>query len=61
MIAEIFAPESLALVLIVAAVVIGTKRLPEIARSLGRAKGELQKGLREGEEPDEPSPPPERP
>lgn len=61
MIAEIFAPESLALVLIVAAVVIGTKRLPEIARSLGRAKGELQKGLREGEEPDEPSAPPARP
>lgn len=60
MTAEIFAPDSIALILVVAAVVFGTKRLPEIARSLGRAKGELQRGLREGDELDgsSPAPPP---
>jgi sec-independent protein translocase protein TatA len=52
MTAEIFAPDSIALILVVAALVFGSKRLPEMARALGRAKGELQRGLREGDELD---------
>ena len=39
-------------VLIVVAVVIvlfGAKKIPDLARSLGKAKGEFKKGLAEGE------------
>jgi sec-independent protein translocase protein TatA len=31
------------------AVVLGAKKLPEMARSFGRAQGEFKKGLREGD------------
>ena len=34
-------------------VLFGAKRLPEMARSLGRAQGEFRKGLREGQLEDE--------
>ena len=37
------------IVLIVLAVLFGTKKIPELARSLGKAKGEFKKGLAEGE------------
>lgn len=42
------APEIL---LIVGAIVVlfGAKKLPEIARSVGKAKGEFKKGLEEGD------------
>ena len=42
------APEIL---LVVGAIVVlfGAKRLPEIARSVGKAKGEFKKGLEEGD------------
>ena len=49
MIADIMSPEGIAVVLVAIGVLFGMKRLPEMARSIGRAKGELQKGLREGE------------
>ena len=41
-------PESWVFVVAIAAVIFGTSKLPEIARSIGRSKGEFQKGLREG-------------
>jgi sec-independent protein translocase protein TatA len=42
-------PETLLLVAIVAIVIFGGAKIPELARSLGKAKGEFQKGLQEGD------------
>ena len=43
-------PETITIVLIVALVVFGGSKIPELARSLGKAKGEFQKGLSEEDE-----------
>jgi sec-independent protein translocase protein TatA len=40
--------ETIGIVALVAIVVFGGAKIPELARSLGRAKGEFQKGLSEG-------------
>lgn len=37
------------IVVLVVAVLFGAKKIPELARSLGKAKGEFMKGLKEGE------------
>lgn len=42
-------PETLGIALIIAVVVFGASRLPQIARSVGQAKGEFEKGLKEGD------------
>lgn len=43
-------PWQLAICVIVAFVLFGgAKKIPELARSIGRAKGEFKKGLEEGE------------
>ncbi len=42
------------IVVLVVAVLFGAKKIPELARSLGKAKGEFMKGLKEGEK-EEPS------
>jgi sec-independent protein translocase protein TatA len=54
-------PPELLIVAIVAVVVLfGAKKLPEMARSAGRAQGEFKKGLKEGAAPDDkPQAPPE--
>jgi sec-independent protein translocase protein TatA len=56
-------PNELLVVAIVALVVIfGAKKIPEMARSLGRAQSEFKKGLREGQrELDEAPPAPQPP
>ena len=41
------------IVLVVFAVLFGAKKIPELARSLGKAKGEFKKGLAEGEKLEE--------
>ena len=46
-VAEIFSPDIL-IVLVVIAVLFGGAKLPKLARSLGSAKGEFEKGLRDG-------------
>ncbi len=54
-------PEYIALILILALVLFGAKRLPELARSLGQGVKEFRKSVREiSEDPDssESSPPP---
>ncbi|MBO7181814.1 MAG: twin-arginine translocase TatA/TatE family subunit [Kiritimatiellae bacterium] len=38
----------LLIVLLIIALVFGAKKIPEIARALGRSSGEFKKGLREG-------------
>jgi len=42
-------PEDIGIVLVIAELMFGGKKIPELARSLGRAKSEFQKGLREGD------------
>jgi sec-independent protein translocase protein TatA len=42
-------------------VIFGAKRLPEMARSVGRAQGEFKKGLKEGVQPDDESKPSDQP
>jgi sec-independent protein translocase protein TatA len=37
------------IIVLVIAVLFGAKKIPELARSLGKAKGEFKKGLVEGE------------
>ena len=40
---------------LIVALLFGAKKIPEIARSIGKAKGEFKKGLAEGEKADEPA------
>ena len=47
-VAEIFSPDIL-IVIVVIGVLFGATKLPKLARSLGSAKGEFEKGLREGD------------
>ena len=42
----------LLIVILIIVVVFGGKKIPELARSLGKAKGEFKKGLAEGEKED---------
>ncbi len=41
-------PWQLLIVILLVVLVFGAKKIPEIARSLGRASGEFKKGIREG-------------
>ncbi len=40
----------LLIVVLIIALVFGARKIPEIARALGRSSGEFKKGLREGNE-----------
>ena len=42
-------PWQIVLLLVVIVLLFGGKKLPEIARALGKAKGEFKKGTQEGE------------
>jgi sec-independent protein translocase protein TatA len=44
-----FSPEDLLLILVVAMLLFGSSKIPELARSLGKATGEFKKGQRETE------------
>ena len=45
-------PWQILICVIIIALLFGAKKIPEIARSLGKAKGEFKKGLAEGEADD---------
>ena len=40
------------IIVLIIAVLFGAKKIPELARSIGKAKGEFKKGLVEGEKED---------
>ncbi len=43
------------IIVVLIAVLFGAKKIPELARSIGKAKGEFKKGLAEGEKEEEAS------
>ena len=52
-VAEIFGPDGLIVIAVLAVVLLfGGAKLPKLARSLGSAKGEFEKGLRDGDKAD---------
>ncbi|MEA2522162.1 MAG: hypothetical protein QOI81_1808 [Actinomycetota bacterium] len=54
MLAEIFGMDGAIVAVIAFAVLFGAKKIPEMARSIGRAQGEFKKGLKDGATADEP-------
>ncbi len=46
-------PIQILICIAIVALLFGAKKIPEIARSLGKAKGEFKKGLAEGEQQDD--------
>ncbi|MDQ6927289.1 MAG: twin-arginine translocase TatA/TatE family subunit [Actinomycetota bacterium] len=50
LLAEIIGPDLL-IVLVIVALLFGSTRLPKLARSLGSAKAEFEKGINEGMKP----------
>ena len=51
-----FGPQEGMIVLAVILLLFGGSKVPELARSLGKAKGEFKKGLEEGDEEEEKKP-----
>ena len=49
-IANMFGPEPMLIVLVLALLLFGGKKIPELLRGVGRGVGELQKGLHEGKQ-----------
>lgn len=45
---ELFAPSHLLFILLIALLLFGGKKLPELARSIGGSMNELRKGMNEG-------------
>jgi sec-independent protein translocase protein TatA len=48
MLADIFGPDLLIVIIIVAVLLIGGTQIPKLARSLGSAKSQFEQGLKEG-------------
>ena len=51
--AEIFGPDLLIVVIVIAVVIFGGAAIPKLARSLGSAKTEFEKGIKEGASEDD--------
>jgi len=48
MLADVFGPDLLIIIVVVAVVLFGGSQIPKIARSLGSAQSQFKKGLEEG-------------
>ena len=48
MLGEIFGPDLLIVVIVIAVVIFGGAAIPKLARSLGSAKSEFEKGIKDG-------------
>jgi len=48
MLADIFGVDGIVVLIVIIAVLFGGSQIPKLARSLGSAKGEFEKGLSEG-------------
>jgi len=48
LVAEIFGPDLIIVIIVAAVVIFGGSRIPKLARSLGSAHSEFKKGLAEG-------------
>ena len=48
MVAEIFGPDLIVVIVIVAVLLVGGSQIPKLARSLGSAKSEFEQGMKEG-------------
>ena len=49
MLADIFGPDLIVVIVIVAVLLIGGTQIPKLARSLGSAKNQFEQGLKEGQ------------
>ena len=49
---EIFGPDLLVVVIVVAVLIFGGSAIPKLAKNLGSAKSEFEKGLKEGKNQD---------
>jgi TatA/E family protein of Tat protein translocase len=56
MLAEIFGMDALVVVVIIAVVLFGGAAIPKLARNLGSAKNQFEKGLEEGKRTSTPAP-----
>jgi sec-independent protein translocase protein TatA len=45
-------PWEIVLIIVISVILFGAKRIPDIARALGRSLGEFKKGREEGETPE---------
>jgi sec-independent protein translocase protein TatA len=61
MLAEIASPEIILVVAVVILFMFGGSKIPELARSLGRAKKEFEEASKDGEEPTESADPAAKP
>ena len=50
MLANIFGPDAMVVVVLAVVLLFGASRLPKVARSIGEARGELKKSMDDGEE-----------
>lgn len=53
---EIFGPDLLIVVIVVAVLIFGGSAIPKLARNLGQAKTEFEKGMKTSKSTDETSP-----
>jgi Sec-independent protein translocase protein TatA len=51
MLAEIFGPDLIIVIVVIAVVIIFGSRIPKMARNLGAAKSEFEKGVKESQSP----------